>query len=86
MNGIFSTVFSFTNVNAYYSGTVILNSNQHPHTHVHITYTIHTYPHTIHRYHTHTHIPPDTTDQHTHNYFSSHHLLEDCVKDSIQNT
>lgn len=63
----FSTVFS--QMYAYYSGTVILNSNPF-YTHMYTSHIPYTRTHTIHRYtiHTHTHAP-DTTDQHTHNYF-----------------
>lgn len=82
----FSAVFSFTNLNAYCSGTVILNINPFythmytshiPHTRTHTihihTYTIHTYTCTIRHRPTHTQL-----------LFSSHHFIEHCVEDSIQ--
>ena len=69
----FSAVFSFTNLNAYCSGTVILNINPF-YTHMYTSHIPHTRTHTIHPYIHHTHIHMHHTPQtntHTITFFLS---------------
>lgn len=62
-------------MNAYYSGTVILNSNPF-YTHMYTSHIPYTRTHTpyIDTPYTHTHAP-DTLNQHTHNYFFLSYIL-----------